>query len=170
MTISNHPKPQRLVEILLVLGLLGTLFAIIGLLILGIGYGLWLMVLMIPFLIGLTAPLFLLTSLHPAIRIEETGVYLKPLVFPTSFVLWEDVVEMVEHTLVRPPLPSKLGKRKTQTGEMFIVQGGKLPFHYRVVGFMAGYGFTPVFAISDRTHLDYYILRQQMKKYLSKRK
>ena len=170
MAISNHPHPnakmQRLIGWLAGLGLLGTVVGSVGLLILGFGYGLGLMVLMVPFLLGLSTPLFLITSLHPAITVKENGLRLKPLVFPASFLQWESIREMTPHTLVKPPAPSKLRRSSTQQGEMLLVVPNSLPWHYRMVGWMAGHGFTPVFAISNRTHVDYELLRDTVKKHL----
>lgn len=169
MSISTHPHPQprrqRLVEIIAALALLGVIIGTLGLLIIGIAYKLILMLLMIPFLLGLSASLLLLTSLHPQITVEEEGLWLKPLVFRRSFVQWQDL-RLVKHTLISPPPPSKFKTREAQEGEMLQVPPSKLPKHYCIVGLIAGYGFTPIFAISNRTHLDYKILRDTLKKQL----
>lgn len=171
MAISNHPHPnaktQRLIGWLAGLGLMGTVLGSIGLLILGFGYGLGLMVLMVPFLLGLSTPLFLITSLHPAITVEENGLRLKPLVFPASFVRWEAIQQITKHTLLKPPPPSKLHRLTPHEGDMLLVLPNTLPWHYRMVGWMAGHGFTPVFAISNRTHVDYERLRDTVKKHLT---
>ncbi|NDJ85479.1 MAG: hypothetical protein GYB66_06305 [Chloroflexi bacterium] len=171
MTISNHPHPrqrlQRLIGCFTVSGMLLTVLGVAGLLVLGIGYGLFLMVLMVPFLLGLALPLFLLTSLHPSIAVEEGGLRLRPLVFAETYVAWDKIEAMTPHTLVKPPPPSKL-RRKAQTGVMFVARPGALPAHYRVVGMLSGHGFKPVFAISDRTHQDYEHLKQQIERYIKK--
>jgi hypothetical protein len=176
-TISNHPHPkastQRIVGCFAGVGLACTVVGSVGLLIAGIADGLPLLVMIIPFLIGLSLPLFLLTSLHPAITVEEEGLRLKPLLFPSSFVAWDNLLDMVNHELVKPPAPSKIQqrlKREPQKGEMILAKMGALPFHYRVVGWMGGQGFKPTFAISNRTHIEYDALRSEIKKHLPKRK
>jgi hypothetical protein len=176
-TISNHPHPkantQQLVGCFAGIGLACTVVGSLGLLIAGIMNGLPLLVIMIPFLIGLSLPLFQLTSLHPAITVEEDGLRLNPLVFPPSFVAWDDLIEMTDHTLVKPPAPSKIQqrlKREPHTGEMILAKMGVLPFHYRVVGLMGGQGFKPTFAISNRSHVEYEALRSEIRKHLPKRK
>ncbi len=170
-TISNHPHPkartQRIVGLFAGLGLLGALLGSLGLLFIGLAYGLILMLIMIPFLLALSMPLLLLTSLHPAVRVEEKGLHLKPLVFRTSFLEWDAIVGMVEHSLVKPPPPSKIRRRDPHQGEMFLVQPGHLPWHYRMVGVIAGHGFQPVFAISNRTHVDHERLRDTIHQHLS---
>lgn len=174
-TISNHPHPnastQRVVGCFAGLGIIFSGVGSLGLLIAGIAFGLPLLVIMIPFLIGLSLPLFQLTSLHPTITVEENGLRLNPLVFPSSFVAWDDLAEIREHTLIKPPAPSKIQKytkREPHQGEMILAKIGKLPFHYRIVGLMSGQGFKPTFAISNRTHIEYKILRSEIKKHLSK--
>lgn len=176
-TISNHPHPkattQRLVGCFAAMGLVFMLIGVMGLFLGGIVYGLPLLIIMIPFLIGLSMPLFLLTSLHPTIRIEENGLQLKPLVFPASFITWENMIERIEHTLVKPPAPSKVQqqlKRTPHKGEMILAKTTALPIHYRIVGFMAGQGFKPTFAISNRTHVDYEALQSEIQKHLPQRK
>lgn len=169
MMISSHPHPKpryrHLVGWLAGAGLMGVVVGTVGLLVVGIGYGLPLMVLMVPFLWGTGAPLLLLTSLHPVITVEEDGLCLKPLFFPASFVSWETIIEMTDHRLLKPLDNTRRGRqRKPVKGQMLLVE--RLPFHYRVVGAFAGYGFRPVFAISDRTHTDYEKLRREIKKNL----
>lgn len=174
-TISNHPHPkastQRIVGCFAGVGLTCMVVGSLGLLIAGMVYGLPLLIIMIPFLIGLSLPLFLLTSLHPAIIVEENGLRLNPLVFPSSFVAWDDLLQITEHTLIKPPAPSKIQKyikKEPHEGEMILAKIGALPFHYRVVGLMSSQGFKPTFAISNRTHVDYKILRSKIKKQLPK--
>lgn len=156
--ISNHLHPNiffhRWIGRLAALGLGASLFASIGLFMVGVVYAAPFMVLMIPFLWGLSVPLFLLTSLYPGVVLHEDGVELLPYAFKTNQLAWDDLIAITEHTLLRPPPPSKL-RRKTHTGAMILVKPDKLPAPYKVVGFIAGMGWNPVFAISDRTHTDY---------------
>lgn len=169
MTISNHyhPRPtlHRWIGRLAVAGIFAAIFGSLGLLVAAFALGTALMILMIPFLIGLAVPLFLLTSLYPGVAIEEEGLRVIPNGLPSSFVQWEDIIKMTENTLLKPPPPSKM-RRPAHEGDMILVKVGKLPFPYRIVSLIAGYGGTPVFAISNQSHQDYKDLRRELKHYI----
>ena len=73
----------------------------IGLLALGIGYGLPLLPLMAFFLATLAAPLLLLTVLHPQVTVYPDGLWLKPLVWRGTWVPWAAIASIEDHTLIR---------------------------------------------------------------------
>jgi hypothetical protein len=150
------------------LGLFGAAIGSVGLLVVSLAYGLPLMALMIPFLIGLCGPLLVLTSLHPGIVVEQDGLRLTPLVWKSSFVRWADLERLTEHTLLKPPPPQRrsAGKRRVeiQSGVMIIARRGALPWHYRIVGLMAGSGFRPTFAIASHAHVGYEALYKELQR------
>jgi hypothetical protein len=172
-TISNHPHPNyslhRWFGRLAVAGIVAAWLSAVGMVLVAFGLGAGLMLVMIPFLLGLTMPLVLLIALYPGVEVREEGIVLQPNGLPSTSVAWDDVLEVTEHTLLKPPPPSKL-KRTAQQGEMVLVQPGAVPFYYRIISLIAGYGGTPVFAISNRTHVDYEALKRVLKKRIPHRK
>jgi hypothetical protein len=140
---------------------------VVGALIAGFALGLPLMVLMIPFLVALCLPLFLQTSLHPAIAVDKEGLHLNPLIWRGHFVRWEDLEGYTQHHLLRPPAPKMLKRKGRDPQEGLLIIGTtNLPWHYRVVGLLAGKGLRPVFGISNWTHVDYAALRNHIRKNL----
>ncbi|MCQ3930978.1 MAG: hypothetical protein DPW16_11010 [Chloroflexi bacterium] len=175
--LSNHPHPhpvlRRMVGWLALAGMIGILFGAVGLLIAGLTYGLSLMILMIPFLLGMIFPLIILTALHPQITLQEEGVQIKPLVWKTRLVSWEQLTGLTDHSLMKPPPPARqqnLTKRPVTKGQMILVEKGALGWPFRIVGFAAGHGTTPVFAISSKTHRDYDQLLQTLKRRIPQKK
>lgn len=145
----------------------------LGLLIVGLMYGLPLMLLMIPFLMGMVFPLIVFTAIHPEITLQDEGVHIKPLVWKSRLVAWEQLTALTDHALMKPPPPArqqKLTRRPVTKGHMILVQKGALGWPFRVVGFAAGHGTTPVFAISSKTHRDYDQLYQTLKRRLPQQK
>ncbi|MCB9438252.1 MAG: hypothetical protein H6673_14850 [Anaerolineales bacterium] len=170
MTISSHPHlnptRQRLLGVLLRVAFVAIAAAILGMLVLGIGYGLFLMIVMIPFLLALSSSLLLLACLHPSIEVHEGGLTIKPLVFKKQQVAWEAIEEMVNHSLMKPVPPKHQNKAKTPKGQMLLIERGALPWPYRIVGLLAGHGYRPVIAIGSWTHRDYDTLRRTLEKAL----
>ncbi len=171
--ISNHLHPNiafhRWVGRLALLGLGGVLFGTAGLVYAAFAYGAGLMLVMIPFLWGLSLPLFLLTSLYPGVIVHENGVELRPYGFRRTLLVWDDMLALTENSLLKPPPPSKL-RRVTHVGAMILVKSDKLPVHYRVVGLIAGVGWKPIFGISNKTHADYEALLLAFQERLPQRK
>ncbi len=155
--LSEHPHPRprlrRLVGWLLALGLGGVVFGALGLLALGVGYGMPLLVLATPFLVVLGVPLVQLAVMHPHIRVYERGLWLKPLLWPPSWVAWEAIRSVETHTLIRRGT-SKKGQRE-HFGQLVVVEGA-LPWPYRTVAGMGGLGWKKhAFGISTYGHTDY---------------
>lgn len=177
MSVSQHPHPQattqRLIGIILTLGIAGLVVGGVGLLLMGILLGLPLMILAIPFFIALGIPLLLQTSLHPTIIVEENGIRLYPLVWRATFLRWEDIDYIRNHSLLKPPPPTRLARKGVllHEGMMIVTPRQALPWHYHWIGLMVGDGFQhPMFAISNRTHVDYEILRETIKKHARRNK
>ena len=170
MSISNysHPRPKLQIWIgrLAVAGIAGAIIGSIGLFVTALSYSAGLLIVMIPFLLGLTMPLFLLIALYPGIEIYEDGLEIMPNGLPSLRLEWQDMLEITEHTLLKPPPPSKFRKKKHE-GDMILVKVGKLPFYYRIVSFIAGQDGVPVFAISNESHEHYKELKRFLKQQIS---
>ena len=150
-----HPRPRlrRLTAWLLALGLGGTVFGALGLLVLGVAYRMPFLLLATPFLVVLGGPLVQLAVMHPRIRVYERGLWLKPLLWPPSWVDWDAIVSVEKHTLIRRGVQKK-GQRE-HFGQLVVVRDG-LPWPYRVVAGMAGLGWGKrAFGISTYGHTDY---------------
>lgn len=154
--LSDHPYPRRawrqLTGVLVAAGLAGIVFGVIGLLALGIGYGLPLLPLMAIFLAALAVPLLLLTVQHPRVTVYEDGLWLQPLVWRGHWVPWAAIASIEDHTLIRR---GQARDRDTEHFGQLIVVEGALPPLSAIVGMMAGLGRVRAFGISTHSHADY---------------
>jgi hypothetical protein len=116
--------------------------------------------------------ILLLTTATPAITVTPEGLTIQPRVWREQFVSWDAVRAIKAYPLLptedgevmRKALSGRKGYSPAQ-GKMLIVDG--LPFQYRITGWFAGEGFTPVIAITNRTHTDYDRLIEQIERYLA---
>jgi hypothetical protein len=163
--LSDHPHPRpalrQIMAGLVALGLIGDVFGVIGLLVLGIGYQLPLLPLIGFFLATLAAPLLLLTVLHPRITVYESGLWIKPLLWPGRWIAWDAVSRIEDHTLIRRGKQTNWAKE--HEGQLIVVDHG-LPRVYVIVGLMAGLGRVRAFGISTYSHTDYKTLLGAIKR------
>ncbi len=155
--LSEHvyprPRLRRVTAWLLAVGLGGLVFGALGLLVFGVAYRMPLLLLALPFLLVLGGPLVQLAVMHPRIRVYERGLLLEPLLWPPSWVDWETIASLEDHTLIRRGVQKK-GQRE-HFGQLVVVQSS-LPWPYRVVAGMAGLGWDKhAFGISTYGHTDY---------------
>jgi hypothetical protein len=147
--ISDHPYPRpalrQVTGWLVALGLIGDAFAVIGLLI-------PLLPLMAIIMAVLDAPLLLLTVLHPHITVYENGLWLKPLLWHGSWLPWEALSRMEDHTLIQRGQQTR--RQTPREGRLIVVDRG-LPRLYEIVGIMAGLGRVRAFGIASPAHQDY---------------
>ncbi|MEB2287424.1 MAG: hypothetical protein OZ934_04875 [Anaerolineae bacterium] len=160
--LSDHPHPRpalrRITAVLIALGIAGALVGIVGLLVLGFGYGLPLLVLSVPFLIALVVPLLQLAVLHPRVTVYERGVWLQPLLGRGRWIAWEDIARVAEHTLIRRGQARR--RDREHFGQLIVVERG-LPPVFMIVGLMAGLGWRArAFGISTHSHVEYEALRR----------
>ncbi len=164
-----HPRPalRRVTGWLVAAGLIGIVVGVIGLLVLAIGYRLLLLALAAIFLAALAVPLLQLSALHPAITVYERGLWLKPLVWQGSWVPWDALTGLHDHTLIQR------GKRTrwdtSREGHLITVTGA-LPVVYAVVGWMAGLGSRRAFGIAAHSHTDYAALLSAIKRHIPRQK
>lgn len=161
--VSDHPHPRpalrQITAGLAALGLAGNVFGVIGLLVLGAGYGLPMLALMAFFLAMLFPPLLLLTVLHPRITVYDNGLWIKPLLWHGCWVPWGAVVRVADHTLIQR---GKTKERQTEHFGQLIVTSGGLTWPFLVVGIMGGLGRVRAFGISTHGHIEYHQLRDSI--------
>ncbi len=160
--ISDHPHPRpalrRLTAAALAMGIGGALLGIAGLLVLGVGYGLPLLVLCVPFLAALLVPLVQLAVMHPQVTVYENGLWLRPMLGAGIWLPWDRLSCLTDHTLIRRGQPRP--RDREHFGQLIIVERG-LPPVFLAVGWMAGLGWrTRAFGISTHSHADYEALRR----------
>lgn len=160
--ISDHPHPRplfrRLTAALLGLGIAGAILGLAGLLTLGLGYGLPLLVLSVPFLAALLVPLIQLAVMHPHVTVYEGGLWLRPMLGPEAWVAWDNIARLADHTLIRRG--QARARDREHFGQLVVVEQG-LPPVFLAVGWMAGLGWrTRAFGISTHSHTDYESLRR----------
>jgi len=173
-TLSEHrfPRPtiRRITARLVGLGLIVTITAIIGQLVLALVIG--------PLLCGtafFTAMLLIAllqrTVLHPEITVTDNGLRLQPILWQAQSVPWSALAGITDHPLVfNDDAMGRLlyGKRyRRREGLVVLVrpEAGLSPI-YRLIGGLAGAGNTPAFAISSTTHTDYETLVSAIRAHL----
>ncbi len=160
--ISDHPQPRpalrRLTAVALAVGIGGALLGIVGLLALGLGYGLPLLVLCVPFLATLLVPLVQLAVMHPQVTVYENGLWLRPMLGPGIWLPWDSLNRLTDHTLIRRGQARP--RDREHFGQLIVVKRG-LPPYFLAVGWLAGLGWrTRAFGISTHSHADYEALRR----------
>lgn len=168
--LSDHPHPRpalrRVTGWLIAGGLAGIAVGIAGLLVLGIGYRLPLLVLAAVFLAGLAPPLLLLSALHPRITVYERGLWLQPLLWRGSWVPWDALAGIHDHTLIQRTRRTRWERERE--GRLISVAHG-LPPIYAVVGRMAGLGRRRAFGIASHSHCDYPALLAAIRRHMPRR-
>lgn len=108
----------------------------------------------------LTLPVLMLTTATPAVTLSAEGLTIQPRVWRAQTVRWSDIHAVKDYPLLPPP-GSESGRKafvgrskyRPAEGKMLVIPC--LPAYYRVTGFFAGEGLTPVIALTNRTHTDY---------------
>jgi hypothetical protein len=113
----------------------------------------------------------LLTVATPAVSLSAEGLTIQPMIWKTRFVPWSAVKAVKPYPLLPPPdteiSRQHLSGRKNYrpaAGMMLVLPD--LPLPYRVTGVLAGEGFIPVIAITNRTHTGYDRLVKQIRKHV----
>jgi hypothetical protein len=173
-TTHAHPRPalDRLVHGVALLVLVCIVIAAPLLAMLGIGAGLPpLLPLLTALVLLLFAPFVLmLTTATPPVTVSAEGLTLTPRLWPAQTVAWADVRAVKPYPLL-PGADAEVGRRalvgraryRPAEGIMLVIPG--LPGYYRITGFLAGAGFTPVIALTNRTHTDYDTLVAAVRRY-----
>lgn len=132
----------------------GGISVIIGLIIL----------LLVPFVL-------MLTTATPPVAASEAGLQITPLVWKTQFIPWDAVQAMKPYPLLPQPgaeteRRALVGRKRYRPAEGVMLLIPSLPLQYRITGFLAGEGVTPVIALTSRSHSDYPTLLNQLNTYL----
>lgn len=159
-----HPRPalDRLTQYIALALLLAVIAAAPLLTVIGLAAG---MPPLLPILTGLILLLFapfivMLTTATPALSAAADGLRLRPRIWPGRLIPWEAIMAVKPYPLL-PSADAEVGRRylagraryQPARGIMLVIPS--LPFYYRFTGFFAGQGWTPVIAITNRTHTDY---------------
>jgi hypothetical protein len=111
-------------------------------------------------LVVLTAPALWLTAATPPVAISPSGLRVQPRVWRVRDIAWSDITAVKPY----PLLPDRHGegvrravegRKKYRAAEGIMLIIPSLSWQYRFTGFFAGEGFTPVIALTNRTHADY---------------
>jgi hypothetical protein len=111
-------------------------------------------------LVLLCAPALWLTTATPAVSINDDGLTLSPRFWRQQHVAWGNIRAIKAYPLM-PERDAELVRKRfvgrgnytTAEGVMLLVPS--LPWIYRMTGVFAGEGFTPVIALTNRTHTEY---------------
>ena len=171
MTTYSHPSPlkYRIQQYAGVAVIITVLLAIPVKLFLATQFPAMLFLLAIPVLLLMIVAVILIMSATPPITLDETGITVQPLIWPSHRIEWDDVVAFKDYPLL--PHPQGESDRRLITGKKnYRAPKGKMlvlrqaPFYYRVVGAFAGEGGRPVLAVTNRTHTHYDKLIKQLEK------
>lgn len=168
-----HPKPRldRLTQygamaLLLVMALTVPLQILLALL----GAPAFLFLLTAIFTALLAPFILMLTTATPAVTVAPEGITVQPVVWRQRFVPWSDVTAIKDYPLLPQPdaeLSRKVmtGRKRYQPAEGLMLLIPALPVQYRITGFLAGEGFTPVIAVTNRAHSRYDVLVKKINVY-----
>ena len=160
---ASHPRPgqNRLIQygaaaLLLVMLLAAALQVVLALLIQpGLLFLLTalLTLALIPFVLTLT-------TATPPISVDEHGLTITPVIWKSHVIPWAEITALKPY----PLLPQEnaevtrrmlVGRKKYRPVEGVMLVIPALPVQYRIIGVLAGEGWTPVIAVTSRTHTDY---------------
>lgn len=122
------------------------------------------------FTLALTPFILSLTTATPAVTIAHEGLTIEPVVWKSRFVPW-DAVQAVKPYPLLPQASAEttrramVGRRKYRAAEGMMLVIPSLPVQYRIIGWLAGEGWTPVIAVTNRTHRDYETLISRIQSY-----
>jgi len=119
----------------------------------------------------LLAPfVLLLTTATPAVTVAPEGIMVQPRLWRTHSIPWHQVAAIKPYPLL-PPADAEISRRylagrsryRPAEGIMLVIPG--LPAQYRIAGLLAGEGFRPVIAITNRTHAHYDVLVKKIRSF-----
>lgn len=121
--------------------------------------------LLIPFVVMLTAA-------TPPVTVTAAGLQITPLIWKGHFIPWDAVQAMKPYPLLPQPgaeteRRALVGRKRYRPAEGVMLLIPSLPPQYRITGFLAGEGLTPVIALTSRSHSDYPTLLNQLNTYLA---
>lgn len=114
--------------------------------------------------------LLMLLAATPAVTVGPDGLIVQPKLGKAQAVAWADIAAIKPYPLLPPP-DAELSRRylagrsryRPAEGLMLLIP--RLPAQYRVAGLLAGEGFTPVIAVTTRTHDRYDLLVKKIRAY-----
>lgn len=123
--------------------------------------------------LALTPFVLLLITATPAVTLADDGLTVTPRLWPPVTVPWTAVRAVKRYPLL-PQADAEVGRRYAvgrkryapAEGVMLVIPA--LPWPYRFTGLFAGEGFTPVIAVTNRTHTDYDRLVRALRGHVSR--
>jgi len=108
----------------------------------------------------LIVPALWLTTATPAVELTGEGLIVRPLIWRARSIAWSDIRAVKPYPLLPEAQGERMrkafvGRRKYVPAKGVMLVVPSLPWIYRCTGFFAGEGFTPVIALTNRTHTDY---------------
>ena len=121
--------------------------------------------LLIPFML-------VLTTATPAVTVTPEGITVHPVIWKARSFGWDAVQAVKTYPLLPPPdgeTSRKMltGRSNYRPAEGLMLVIPALPVQYRITGLLAGEGFTPVIAVTTRTHDRYDVLAKKINIYFS---
>ncbi|MCU0496646.1 MAG: hypothetical protein MUF87_04755 [Anaerolineae bacterium] len=168
--IYNHPNGgiHRLIQyglgaLLIVIAIAVPLQVVLALIL--PGAGLFYLTAILTALLAL--PVILQTTATPSITITERELTIHPVIWPPQVIPWDTITALKNYPLLPPEdaeavRRAMIGKRKYAPAQGIMLMIPNLPVYYRVTGWFAGEGWTPVIAITNRSHQRYDRLAQQI--------
>jgi hypothetical protein len=120
------------------------------------------------FTLALAPFVLLLTITTPAVTVAPDGLTVQPRIWKTQVVPWAAVRAIKPYPLL-PPADAETSRRylagrtKYQPAEGLMLIIPTLPLQYRITGLLAGEGWTPVIAVTNRTHTQYPVLVKKLR-------
>jgi hypothetical protein len=117
--------------------------------------------------------LLMLLAATPAVTVGPEGLIVQQRLGKAQAVAWPEVVAIKAYPLLPPPdaeLQRKMlaGRSKYRPAEGLMLLIPSLPAQYRIAGMLAGEGFTPIIAVTTRTHDRYDVLVKKIQSYSGK--
>jgi hypothetical protein len=175
--ITHHVPPSpttyRVQQIIAALLLAAMAAAAGGLLLLAILMPAPFMAVMSPLMALLMIPVAMLLSVSPPITVDEDGLTIEPFWGKAQRIAWNDIAAMQVYPLL-PQTDQEVerrlmqGRKKYRPAEGYMLLVPRLPWRYRMAGFLAGVGGQPVVAFTNRAHSDYDTLLERVRGHVDK--
>ncbi|MDZ4671022.1 MAG: hypothetical protein SH821_09145 [Phototrophicales bacterium] len=160
-TLYAHPKPltNHISQLVVMVGVAFLVISTPFQILLGFSGG-TLFFLAAFFSLLLTLPLLMSTVIAPAIKVDDDGLTVMPVIWKSHTVTWVEISAVKPYPLL-PPADAEVTRKiavgrvkyAPANGIMLVIP--KLSWMYRIGGFFAGEHRQPIIAITNRAHSHY---------------